>query len=102
MIEKKIIGVGDVLFLHQEDKEPIEYNILDSGVYIDQSGSYSPGFTIESKEDKPHFFPFWMFKELYSDGKLWKKGQEKVAEKLRKIREKQKEEKLAEAYRLAT
>jgi hypothetical protein len=87
MSNQKVLNVGDVYCLYEDD---IYQVVSDYGIYMMDSGNWE--FCIEFLVDKEKsLVPYYVFKDLFDAGLLWKKGNEKIAEKLREIAEKRKQ-----------
>lgn len=88
----KVICDGDLWFF-ADGKEDAPYRVLNSGVYMTEAGSWEPCIEfLDVTSSETTLIPFWMLAELHRDGQMWKQGGEKMAEKLREIRAKQRKE----------
>jgi hypothetical protein len=88
----KVIKDGDLWFLFDAEKD-MPYRVLNSGIYMVESGSWEPCIEfLDITKNETTLIPFWMLAELHRNGKMWKHGGEKMAETLRSIRERQRNE----------
>ena len=94
---KKILGIGDKFYLHQEDKDDTVYEIADVCIGLsDESGNYETYIVCIDGETLPIF----MVLSLLRDGEMYiRKDNRIVAEKLRQIRKRQAEERFNQASR---
>lgn len=84
MSEYKVFGIGDIICLH--GKDIVECQILDCGIYMTDSGTYEWGFYLKSEHCKDHWCPSFIVDGLLKKGFFYKKGKEKIANKIREIR----------------
>jgi hypothetical protein len=89
MSNQKVLNVGDVYCIYEDDLD-LDWVVSDYGLYMMDFGNWE--FCIEFEEGgEKSLVPYYVFKDLFDAGLLWKQGNEKIAEKLRKIAEKRKQ-----------
>ncbi len=87
---KKVVVVGDTVYLLTIENKIIEYKILNAGIAIHpETGNYQCGFWLDNNENESgdFFQPYYVILELMNLGYLWKKGSEEIAANLRRIHE---------------
>lgn len=82
---KKIIKIGDTICLLNEDGTVTEYVINDICVYMNEGGHHSIGFFVNEQEAP---IDYEVYRQLFKDCLMWKKGWEVVMGKMRNIRQK--------------
>ena len=88
---KRLVGIGDSLFLYQDKKEDIEYIIKDSGIFL-ANGSYIMGFILMRKDDgTEEFTPEYIVMDLINNLDFYTNSNKQITDRLREARNKNKE-----------
>lgn len=88
---KKFLGIGDVVCLHYDDREPAEATIVDIGVFMGDDGGHHMTVVFSDGEE----CPWAIVSNLIRSGDMYKKGKHEAAARWRPIWA-EKQRKLAE------
>lgn len=86
---QKVLGIGDKFYMHQEDKDDTVYEVADFCLGLsDETGNYETYIVCIDGETLPIF----MVLSLLKDGEMYiKENHRPVAQKLREIRKRQRQ-----------
>lgn len=93
MLPSKVLKTGDKFYFLNTDNTVTGYLLTDICIAIPEAtGCYMLGFFATSDAGEETCFPDWIVLDFLHNGIMWREGHEKVAEKIRKIRARQRGE----------
>lgn len=80
---EKIWGIGEKLYLLENNGNIFIYVVEDFGVYMTEEGNHTVGLTVKKENGSSFNTPYWTVEQLCKSGYLWREGREKMAKFLR-------------------